>query len=568
MKKTLMLLVLFTNIFSVFADSGLQTTAEKSSWVKTGNAQETEKLCLEFQRQFPKDVKCLTYGVTPEKRKMFYMVIGDTHLPIVWVQAGIHAGEIDGKDAVFWLLRDILEKKISPSPLKGLCLVFIPIVNLDGHERIGKWNRPNQIGPEEMGWRTTSQNFNLNRDFMKADAPEMRDLLKIWHKMNPAISLDLHVTDGAQFQPEVGLIVLPNDNHGTSSLHQSGKAFELDLLEKMKQKNRLALPFYPSFEKHDDPLSGVARYVATARFSHGYWFNNNRLGMLVETHSWKNYANRVQTHRDTVLSTLEIAQVHAKDWSLAGQSLDKQMLAGKTVDLEYKHTEKSHLIDFPGYKFTQGQSLVSGEKVIKYEPSIKEVWSVPFYEELSPSLSVEAPELGYFIQAQDMEWLLPKLKAHAIEFKPWTQATPIGIKVFRATKTEFSPKPFEGHQTLKVEGQWENEEMKLSHGSIFIPINQAKGRVILQLFEPMAQDSFLAWGFFNRAFEQKEYMENYVAEDVATEMLKNPEIRKEFESKLQADADFAKDPEKRFEFFYRKHPSWDERFNKYPIFKK
>ena len=95
-----------------------------------------------------------------------------------------------------------------------------------------------------------------------------------------------------------------------------------------------------------------------------------------------------------------------------------------------------------------------------------------------------------------------------------------------------------------------------------------KGRIILQLFEPTAQDSFLAWGFLNRAFEQKEYMENYVAEDVATEMLKNPEIRREFESKLQADAEFAKDPEKRFEFFYRKHPSWDERFNRYPIFKK
>ena len=563
--KNLICLLVFAGL--AHASTDLRTLAEKSNWKKTGTAEETEKLCHAFHKTFPKKVQCRRYGKTPENRDLMYMIIGDPKDPSVWVQAGIHAGEIDGKDAVFLLIREILEGKLKNNPLTGIKLVFIPIVNLDGHERMGKWNRPNQIGPEEMGWRTTAQNLNLNRDFMKADAPEMRDLLKLWHKIDPILSLDLHVTDGAQFQPEVGLIILPNTNHGSSSLHQAGRVFEMALMEKMKERKHLALPFYPSFEVEDDPLSGFARYVAPGRFAHGYWYNNNRLGMLVETHSWKDYANRVSTHHDTVLSSLEIAQIHAQAFQQAEKDLDAQKVSGE-VNLEYKHTKKSVLIDFPGYRFTKEKSDVSGEKVIKYDPSVPENWKLPLYEELESKLTIEAPEQGYFVQPADRDWILPKLQAHRIEFLEWTKDNAQKLKVFRAIKTQFSAGSFEGRQTLVAEGEWKTENVQLPRGSIFIPIQQSKGRLILQLFEPRAQDSFLSWGFFNRAFEKKEYMENYVADEVAKEMLKNLEVKAEFQAKLSTDLEFAKSPEKRFEFFYKKHPSWDERFNRYPVFKR
>ena len=146
--------------------------------------------------------------------------------------------------------------------------------------------------------------------------------------------------------------------------------------------------------------------------------------------------------------------------------------------------------------------------------------------------------------------------------------SPKDLKVYRATKTQFGANSYEGHQTLSVEGEWKMEDAQLPKGSIFVPINQPKARLIVQLFEPRAQDSFMSWGFFNKAFERKEYMEDYVTEDVATEMLKRPEVKKEFEDILKSDAEFAKSPEKRFEFFYKKHASWDERMNRYPVFKK
>ncbi len=118
-----------------------------------------------------------------------------------------------------------------------------------------------------------------------------------------------------------------------------------------------------------------------------------------------------------------------------------------------------------------------------------------------------------------------------------------------------------------IDGEWKKEKVQLSPATYFVPIKQAKGRVVLQLFEPKAKDSFLAWGFMNRFFEQKEYMENYVIDDVAQEMLKDPVVKKEFEGKLN-EKDFASSPQKRFEFFYKKHPSYDQKYFRYPIFRK
>ena len=565
MKNLLSLLFLSLTLNSY--SSTLTTEAEKSGWIKTGRADETEKLCFEFAKKFPKQIQCKVLGLTPEKRKMVYLIVGNTKDPVVWVQAGIHAGEIDGKDAVFWLLKEVFEEKKIKNPFDGISMVFLPIMNLDGHERFGKWNRPNQVGPEEMGWRTTAQNYNLNRDYLKVDAPEMRMIHGLWHSMNPVLSLDLHVTNGAQFQPEVGLIILPNSSYGDSALHKAGGVYEKEMLSKMNERKHHALPYYPSFIDYENPYSGFAKEVAPVRFAHGYWSANNRLGMLVETHSWKDYVTRVKTHHDTVLSSLELAKSHGKEWKKISTDLDKDSLAGRSVPLQFKNTEKSSIIEFPGYKFTHDKSEVSGEKVVKYFPDSPQIWKVPFFEELVPELTVEAPKNGYLIQPADFVWIEPILKVHKIQYSQWKKKAPEALQVFRADKTTFSVKSFEGHQTLNVEGTWKEESPVLPDGSIFIPINQAKGLVILQLLEPKAQDSLVTWGFFNKAFEQKEYMESYVAQDVALEMLKDPKIKKEFEAKLKEDKEFAKSPEQRFNFFYKKHPSYDERFNKYPVYK-
>ena len=151
-------------------------------------------------------------------------------IPLLMLQAGIHPGESDGKDAGFMALRELLDESPaagsqSPAPdlLEQIAVLFVPAFNADGHERVGRWNRPNQNGPEVTGWRTTAQNVNLNRDYTKAATPEMQAMLRLIDEWDPLICADLHVTDGADFEPDISLQVEPI-NQGAPALWASGVA--------------------------------------------------------------------------------------------------------------------------------------------------------------------------------------------------------------------------------------------------------------------------------------------------------------------------------------------------------
>ncbi|RYZ86044.1 MAG: peptidase M14, partial [Proteobacteria bacterium] len=206
--------------------SQLQTKAEQTDFVETGRYDEVEKLCGDFQKHYPNKVRCFEYGKTSENRPMLAMAIGGQRsqlLPsrsdrtVVAFQGGIHAGEIDGKDAGFWFIRDVLERKVLPDVLNKVTLLFIPVFNVDGHERFAAYSRPNQSGPIESGWRVTAQNYNLNRDYLKIDAPEMKAMIALLNEWNPILYADLHVTDGAKFQQDIAVMIEPS-NAGPAKL--------------------------------------------------------------------------------------------------------------------------------------------------------------------------------------------------------------------------------------------------------------------------------------------------------------------------------------------------------------
>src|SRR5205807_2294396 len=141
-------------------------------------------------------------------------------IPVLMIQGGIHPGESDGKDAGFIAIRELLQGRAAPGALDRIAILFVPAFNTDGHERTGRWNRPNQVGPEETGWRTTAQNLNLNRDYTKADTPEMRAMLRLIDSWDPLVCADLHVTDGADFEPDISIQVEPI-NQGDPDLRAS-----------------------------------------------------------------------------------------------------------------------------------------------------------------------------------------------------------------------------------------------------------------------------------------------------------------------------------------------------------
>jgi hypothetical protein len=256
---------------------------------------------------------------------------------------------------------------------------------------------------------------------------------------------------------------------------------------------------------------------------------------------------------------------HGKDWMQVAQAADARSLAGQPVPLDYAPSDKVRTIDFLGYKYTRTPSDISGALMTHYDETKPEVWHIPLRDDVQPAHVANAPRAGYLVPAAHAAWIGEKLKLHGIQFSTVDHAmAKRDVQVFRATKTQFGGGSVEGHQRLNLEGAWAPESRDVVAGALFVPIAQPKARLVMALLEPQAPDAFAAWGEFNNAFEQKEYMEAYVAEDVAREMLKDPKVRAEFDAKLK-DPEFAKNPDARLGFFARKHASWDERFNLYPV---
>jgi hypothetical protein len=324
--------------------------------------------------------------------------------------------------------------------------------------------------------------------------------------------------------------------------------------------------------RDDEPESGFSVSVSNPRYSTSYWATRNRFSALVETHSWKPYARRVAATHATILAMVGLAAKDGANWLTDARAADERAskLAGQAVALSYKNSDAAKIIDFPGYAYSRESSPISGRPWIRYDESAPQVWRVPLSYEMVPDLEVVAPAHGYVVPAACAAWMSERLKLHGIRYEvlglPQTQ---LAVQVFRADSVKLDDKSFEGHVGVHVAGAWRDEARDVPAGSLFVPIAQPGARLAMSLLEPQAPDSYVSWGYFDTAFEQKEYMENYVAEAVARDMLaRDPGLRAEFEQRLATDPAFAADADARLDFFRRRHPSWDDRYDLYPVYRR
>ena len=561
------------------ARTPLATHAEMSGFNQTGRYDEVVALCDAFQQAYPQSVRCFDFGTSPEGRPMKAMAVSTSGaldaraaqargLPVVLAQGGIHAGEIDGKDAGFLLVRDLLQGKVGKGLLDNQVLLFVPVFNVDGHENFRAWNRPNQRGPEQMGFRVTAQRYNLNRDYVKADSAEMQAMLRLVNQWDPLAMLDLHVTDGAKFQHDISITGEPT-NSGDIALREAGNALKDGIIATLAARGSSPVAFYPSFVEDDNPASGFVHGVSTPRFSNGYFPLRNRLAILVETHSWRTYPERVRSTYNTVLGALELTAANGARWLQLARDADARaaQLGGQSVPLEYRATDKVRTIDFLGYAYTRTPSEISGTTMTRYDESTPQVWKIPLRDEIVPGTSIVAPKGGYLVPQAHAVEVAKQLLVHGIDFRVLTSPLrDAKAQVFVADSVQFSPASVEGHQRVNLKGNWTAQTANIAAGGLYIPIAQAKARLLVNLMEPTAGDSMAAWGDFNNAFERKEYMEGYVTEEEARKMLaKDPALKATFERRLKDDPAFAASPAARLDFFYRLHPAWDAGTNRYPV---
>src|SRR3954469_16531840 len=312
------------------------TPSEKSGYRTTPRYDETMAYMKRVATSAPKQVKLQVFGRTPEGRDLWVAIVSKDGVfdpaaahksgrAILLIQNAIHAGEMDGKDACLALLRDMVITQTQAKLLDHVVVLIIPIYNADGHERVGRYNRINQNGPEEMGWRTQSQNLNLNRDYMKADAPETRALLRLFQRWLPDFFIDDHVTDGADYQYDTtyAIDVGPDVAPATADwLEHQLKPY----IEKSVTAAGHVIGEYVGVGEAN-PKEGISVGQDTPHFSAGYMVVQNRPGLLVEMHMLKDYKTRVTGNYEILRAILEVMNRDAAKLVAMNQQSDDATVA-------------------------------------------------------------------------------------------------------------------------------------------------------------------------------------------------------------------------------------------------
>lgn len=508
------------------------------------------------------------FGRSPEGREMFAVVArkagaaGVAKKPVLLVQAGIHAGEIDGKDAGLMLIRDIAFRG-KDALLDGADIVFVPIFNVDGHERASRFNRPNQRGPVLQGWRTTAQNLNLNRDYLKADAPEMQAMIGLIGKYDPALYLDLHVTDGTDHQYDVAFAFA-----GWDGLYANSPAIGRWLDSAFRPAVSAALTkaghtpgYYVAAIDNRKPDAGIFHGPDTPRFSTGFGDHRRLPTVLVETHSLK-------PHRQRVLGTYVLVEQALR---LVGQdraaleraiATDRAARPGEIILTWTPQTVPMKSIAFKGIAHETYVSPVSGVAEVRWlgKPVTQ---MMPVYG-VDPGLRVQLPR-AYWVPATARE-VIARMSLHGVTMERITAARTLELDMVRIEEPKLGAAS-EGHVPLSAKAfRHETRRATMPAGSVRVPTDQPLGLLVAAMLEAESPDSFLAWNFFPGMLQRTEYIEGYAIAPLAEAMLaRDPALKAEFEAKLAAEPEFAKNSNARLEWFYRRSAYYDDRYLLYPV---
>jgi len=571
-----------------------RTPAETSDYRTTPDHAETMAYLERLVAAYPDKLRTEEFGTTGEGRPLTIVIasrdgvfdpraIHASGRAVVLVQNAIHAGEMDGKDACLSLLRDILKDRERGRLLEHVVLVVIPVYNIDGHERRSAYSRINQTGPELAGWRANATNLNLNRDYLKAEAPETRAFLRMFHRWMPDFFVDDHVTDGADFQYEVTFQIDETPNVFPATAKWVRESVTPEVARRVNASGHRTFPALVYLKEETDPSQGLVLQPNPPRFSTGQMILENRPGLLVELHMIKDYRARVTSNYEVLRALLEV--INEDPATLISLNREADADAARLAEaparaerfpLALEKDGTPTLVEFHGYQFTRALSEVSGAMWVRYG---REPWNVTLpMETVTKVASSVRPPVGYIVPPQ---WtrVIDVLEAHEVELHRTRAAWTGEVERYRLRELTWQAPPFEGHHPLfRGEGaidvpgslgrcELSTEVLSFPARSVVVRLDQRLSKVVIHWLEPEAPDSAVRWGYFDPIFEQKEYGEAYVLEKLARqELAKDAELRAEFERRIRADPAFAGNPTARLEFFFARSP-WGlaNRVGEYPV---
>jgi hypothetical protein len=484
----------------------------------------------------------------------------------ILINNAIHPGESDGVDASMMLLRDIVQDKNQLKKLKNVVIAVIPIYNIGGALNRNSHSRANQNGPKEYGFRGNAQNFDLNRDFIKADTKNAKAFAEIFHLVKPAVFIDNHVSNGADYQYGITHLFTQHNNLGNDLGAFIENEMKPNIEASLLKKNIIITPYVNVWGT--TPEAGFSQFFDSPRYSTGYTTLFNTLGMMVETHMLKPYKQRVEETYSLLESVIDFTLEKGTEIIVLRQNAVAKILAKKTYPISFEIDEKNYeTLQFKGYEGSYIDSKVTNSKRLFYDRTKPYTKPVKYFNNYIASKEIQLPKA--YILKRGWWKVLERLKDNHIKYTVFRNDTAITADEQHIKDYKTSSKPFEGHYPhYNATVSSETKKVLFQKGDIYIPIHQNGVRYIIETLEAEATDSFFNWNFFDTILEQKEHFSAYVFEDIAEKLLlENPTLRDLLKQKMNTDKDFAESPEAQLDFVYKNSPYYESEHLKLPVYK-
>lgn len=483
---------------------------------------------------------------------------------VILINNGIHPGEPDGIDACMLFLRDIASGKIAAP--QNVVLAVIPVYNIGGCLNRNSFSRVNQNGPVSYGFRGNAENLDLNRDFIKADSKDAKSFEKIFHWLNPDIFIDNHVSDGADYQYTMTLISTQHNKLGGETGIFLHDVFDPAVFKSMEQKKWPMTP-YVNFEDAS-PENGWSEFYDPPRYSSGYAALFQTISFIPETHMLKPFADRVFSTYALMQSISEEASVYANQIIQKRKNSIENIKQQQQFALSWQpDTTKFEYIDFKGYEGSYKQSDVTGMPRLFYDHNKPFDKQVKFFNTFKPVNVVQKPKA--YIIPYGWQDIIERLKLNGVILNPISHDTTIEVEYYHIDDYKSYPRPYEKHhRNYDIHLSTHTQSIRFLKGDYIVYTVQQTDRYIIETLEPLGDDSFFSWNFFDAILQEKEGYSDYRWEDVAAQYLQqHPELQKQLQEKKKTDSTFAADASAQLNFVYKNSPYYEPAHLRYPVYR-
>ncbi|TQD38676.1 M14 family metallopeptidase [Haloflavibacter putidus] len=559
--------------YRLVKDYDFETRYEKTKGKETATYAEVIQFYNDLEDAFG-SIHLQEYGKTDSGKPLHLVIYNkkedfdvekrDANKTLILINNGIHPGESDGIDASMLLFRDLAQDSIQLP--ENVILASIPVYNIGGALNRNSFSRTNQNGPKEYGFRGNARNFDLNRDFIKADTKNTFAFYEIFHKLQPDYFLDNHVSNGADYPYTLTHLFTQHNKLGENLGAVLENKVRPQLEDSLQQQNWEIIPYVNVFNK--PPEVGFAQFMDFPRYSTGYTALFQTPGMMLETHMLKPYAQRVEATYAFMEELIPIVHQSQKHFRKAKNKDRQALLKSGYYKYNYKVDSTQHEeIAFKAYQADTIKSTVTEANRLRYNRGETSEKYINYYNTYKAQDSVKIPD--YYILPQAWWEVVNRLKANGIKMTALEKDTVIQVEQYRISDFKTRKNAYEGHY-LHYDTQVEKrkKQMMFTEGDFKISTAQPGMQYILTVLEPQTPDSFFNWNFFDSVLQQKEHFSPYVFEDTAKQLLKeNKALKKQFEKKKKENSDFENNWYAQLAWLHKQSKHYEKAHLRYPVYR-